>query len=159
MVGNILKVLAALVIGYLIGLLLGGVIGVFIGLIPSFWIGDVISQNLSFLVSASFAAIYGVILGYLEVRMFNRFFDTNDKPIIGVLIGVPFGLIFGVFTYFVLDLSAPEAINLSNILIYNGAMGSRIGAAIFSLFSAVQTIRELIRFHRGVTPFIKRLPE
>ncbi|MBI5935875.1 MAG: hypothetical protein HY867_19390 [Chloroflexi bacterium] len=151
MIGNILKVIATLVIGYLVGLLLGGFIGILIGIIPSFLIDKVIGLEFSFLVSASLAVIYGGLLGYLEIRIFNRLFDTNDKPYIGALIGIPFGLIFGVFTYFILELSVPEAVNPSNILIYNGAMGSRIGAAIFSLYGAAQTIRELIRFHRGVT--------
>ena len=152
MIGNILKVIAALIIGYLVGLLLGGMLGILIGLIPSLFIYEIVDANQSTVMSILLSAVLGGLLGYLEVRIFNRMFDANNKPLVGSLIGIPFGLIFGIFNYFVLDVSSSDTLSpgLNMVaMIYSGAVGSRIGSTIFSVFGALQTLREIVQFHKG----------
>ena len=151
MIGNILKVIAACLIGYLAGLLLGGALGILIGLVPSLFSREIFDLNLSIAMSILLFVILGGLLGYLEVRIFKRIFDTDDRPIWGLFIGTIFGLIFGVFGYGVLDASGAEAFSQyfsPVVLIYSGAAGSRIGSAIFSVFATVQTIREIVKSYQ-----------
>jgi ABC-type Co2+ transport system permease subunit len=146
MVGNILKVIATFIGGYLAGMLLGGVLGVLLGLLPGLFFSVI--AEFSILISILLMAILGGLLGYIEVRIFNKMFDADDRPWLGVVFGAIFGLIFGILGYGVLDAAGSEAFSqyYSPVsLIYSGAVGSRIGEVIFSVFATVQMIRELVR--------------
>jgi hypothetical protein len=151
MIGNILKVIAALIVGYLVGILCGGVVGLLLGLAPSLFFREIVASNQTALMSVLLALISGGLLGLLEVQIFNRLFTTSDNPLIGMAIGIIFGLIFGVFGYGVLDMSSSDTflpVFYPGAMIYGGALGSRIGEMIFSLFAAAQTIREIVQSYK-----------
>ncbi len=146
MFGNILKIIATFICGYLVGMLLGGALGVLIGALPSLFFSEIAA--ISILISILLMMISGGSLGYVEIRIFNKLFDTNDRPWLGMVIGAIFGLVFGIFGYGVLDTAGSEAFlqYYSPVsLIYSGAVGSRIGEVIFSIFATVQMILKLVR--------------
>jgi hypothetical protein len=148
MIGNILKVIATFIGGYLVGMLLGGALGILLGLLPSLFFSVIVEWNLSILVSTLLMVILGGLLGYIEVRIFNKMFDADDRPLFGLVVGAIFGLIFGILGYGVIDTAGSEAFSqyyAPTVLIYSGAVGSRIGEVIFSVFATVQMIRELVR--------------
>jgi hypothetical protein len=148
MVRNILKIIATLIIGYLMGLFCGGAFGVLAGLLPSLFFQEIAHSNLSVLMSILLPVILGCLLGLAEVLIFNKLSDTNDKPITGSIIGAIFGLLFGFFGYGMLDFSNLETFSPKLgyvLLIYSGAIGSRLGTIIFPIFGVVATIREIVK--------------
>lgn len=148
MIGNVLKIVATLIVGYLVGLLCGGALGILVGLLPSVFFQQIVHSDLSIVVSILLTVVLGGLLGYVEVLMFNRLANTHDKPLIGSGVGAVLGLLFGVFGFGVLDVSNAETFNASYVavsLIYSGAVGSRIGEIIFPLFSVVTTLREMAK--------------
>ena len=152
MIKNIFKVIAALLIGYFIGLLFGGALGILLGLVPSIFFREIVYSNQTVLMSVLLSLVLGGLLGCFEVLIFNRMFDANDKPLLGAFIGTIFGLVLGVFEYGVLNVSSSEVFRQEFIpvsLIYSGAVGSRIGAIIFSIFLAAGTVREIVTSEQG----------
>jgi hypothetical protein len=80
--------------------------------------------------------------------IFSTLFQPLSRPLWGLFIGTILGLTIGVFGYGVLDASGAEGFSQSFspvLLRYSGAAGSRIGSAIFSVFAAVQTVREIVK--------------
>jgi len=144
--GNILKVIAALIIGCFAGLLCGGVLGILLGLIPSLLFPVIFYSGQAILMSIFLSVTLGALLGYLEVRVVNSVFDLDGKPLVGSFIGAIFGLLCVIFGYGVLDSSDSNTFNqgfYAAVLIYSGAIGIWIGAIVFSIFGAVQTIQEI----------------
>lgn len=122
-------------------------------MLPSLFFQEIVHSNLSVLLSILLAIVLGSLLGLVEVLIFNKMSDTDDKPPLGLLFGGLLGLVFGVFGSGVPDISNSEPVNQSIIyisLIYNGAIGSRIGATIFPIFAMVTTIREMLRPYEPV---------
>ncbi len=153
MIGSTFKVIAALIIGYIVGFLCGFALGVLLGLAPSLFFREIVSSNQTILMSLLLAVILGGLLGSLEVQVFNKIFATSDNPLIGTLAGAILGLVLVVFVYGVLDVPSSGPFNqrfYSVPMLYSSTLGSRIGAIIFSVFGAAETVREIAKPYQEV---------
>jgi hypothetical protein len=154
--GNMLKVVATIIVGYIIGLLSGVILGAVFGVFFSFFVPDFISSYQATLVSFFIALTLGSLLSSFASQVFNRMFETNINSFLGVIPGALFGLILVVFVYGYVDVSDPSGryvhrtVNhfvLTPIMPYSAKIGGQIGAIVFPLFGAVGVIREIIQSH------------
>src|SRR5688500_16894823 len=90
--GNIIKILAAIVIGYILGFLVGAVLGGILGLITTLFFREIVFSNQTILMSTVMAILLGGISGYIAMEAGRRIFETPDKSWLGVIFGSVIGL-------------------------------------------------------------------
>jgi hypothetical protein len=147
MIGNINKIIVTLFICFLLGLTFGIIFGIFLGGIPALFFSEIIYSYQAVLLSITIALILGGLLGLLAIQLANMIFPSNDKPVIGVLLGFAIGLIVVFFIEGVIYLPDPETFNKPMHLypiIYSGSVGSYIGTIIFSLIGVTKVIRDIL---------------
>lgn len=147
MIRNILKIVATLVVGYLLGLTFGAIFGIFLGGIPALFFREIINFNQTVLMSITLTLILGVLLGLFAMRLVNRIFDASGKPLIGVLVGLMAGFIVVFFIEGVIDISDSEMFIKPMYIfpiVYSGVIGSEIGSIIFPIIGGLGVIRDII---------------
>ncbi len=154
--GNILKVVATIIVGYIVGFMLGSILGALIGIFASFFIPDVILPHQATLISLFISITLGSLLSSFASQVFNRLSETNINSFLGAIPGVLIGLIIVVFVYGYVDVSDPnnfygrfsvKHLALTPVMPYSAKIGGQIGAVIFALFGAIGIIREMIQSH------------
>jgi len=145
MIRNILKIIATLLICFLVGLTIGSMFGILLGGIPALLFREIINSNHTTLMSILLILFQGVLLGFFAMHLANKIFNTNDKPLIGVLLGLLVGLFVIIFFDGVIYISDPESFNNSMIIpiIYCGLVGAKIGVIIFPLIGIFGIIRDI----------------
>jgi hypothetical protein len=93
MMGNIIKLLSAIVIGYILGFVAGRILGGFFGAIASIFFSEIISSNQTILLSIVLAILPAGILGYIATEIGRTIFETLDHPILGVAFGIAISII------------------------------------------------------------------
>lgn len=145
MITNLLKVVAALIIGFLFGLMLGSVLGVLFGLLVGFFYQEIVYAGQAFLLSIVLALLLAGLMGAFATQILNKIFETEDRSIGGVLGGAVIGIGVVIF-YGIINTPEPESFNQGWYFVplgYCVALGGQIGSIIFALFSARAVVRDM----------------
>jgi len=148
MIGNVLKTISALIFGGLLGLLFGAISGALLGAIPGLFFLEIILFKQTILMSITLVLILAGLLGLMATGLVNKFFDVNDRPLIGVMLGIFVGIIVIVFKVGVIgysDLDTSSRYIYFIPIFYGEIAGSEIGSIIFSISGAAGVIRTIIR--------------
>jgi hypothetical protein len=133
--GNIIKILAAILIGYILGFIVGATIGGILGLITSFFFWEIVFSNQTILMSIVMAVLLGGMCGYIAMEAGRRIFETPDKSWLGVVFGSVVGLMV-LFNYGVIYIPDPSIFEQGFYIIpvaYSVDLGKYIGSIFFPL--------------------------
>jgi len=147
MIESIPKIIAILIICYLLGLTFGIIFGIFLGAIPTLFFKEIINSNQAVLVSITISLLLGGLLGFLAVQFANLVYVPSDNPLKGVLFGFAIGLIVVFFVEGVIYLPEPEALIRPMYIypiMYSGIVGSNIGSIIFPIIGLLRVIRDIV---------------
>lgn len=156
MLGNILKVVAAIVIGWVIGYFLGSILGAVFGIFASFLIPDVFTSHQATIISFLISVLLGCSLSWFAARVFNRLNETNYNLFLGLIPGVLIGLVVVVFVYGSVEVydqndfysfRAGRQLAVTPIMGYAAKVGGYIGAVTFAFFGAVSVVHEIVQSH------------
>jgi len=154
--GNILKVVATIILGYIVGFLLGSILGALFGIFISFFIQDIVSPQQAVSFSILISLTMGGLISLFVSKVFNAMFETNINSFLGAIPGALTGLFLVVFVdgYFaVSDINnyyfhgTVQSWAATPIMPYCSTIGRQIGTIIFPLFGAIGIIREMIKSH------------
>ncbi len=162
MVGNILKIIATLVLGYALGWVIGSITGAFVGAIPALLLREIANSGLVVLPSIFLSLLIGAILGFLATKLSNKIFAASDNSFLGVVIGMVSALVVVFFVDGAFSTSDTVASNQSSYLlavIYSGIIGGDIGSIVFSIFGVIKVIRGIIEAHKEAKNNSVRLKE
>jgi phosphate/sulfate permease len=151
MIGNIVKFIAAVILGFLVGLLSGMILGLGVGLALSLFFLEIVQAQQTILMSILLSAVLGGLLGLFAVQIINKATESEDKPLAGIVTGVVVGVIVAVFVYGYIDIPDPSVFeqDLYTIpMFYGVSVGGQIGAIIFPIFGAAAVVREIIADYR-----------
>ena len=160
MVGNILKIIATLVLGYALGWIVGAMSGAILGAIPGLFFREIIDANLEVLMSITISLLLGGIVGFLVTLFSNKIFEASDKPFAGVVLGIVISLIVIFFVDGMIGFSDNVTFDQSfSILpvIYSGTVGSDIGSIVFSLLGVTRVVRDILETYKEAGNNKKRL--
>jgi len=147
MVGNIIKFLAALVIGCIVGWILGAALGSFLGAIPALFFYEIVAANQEILFSALMSLIMGGLLGFVAVQFINKFMGASEKPFLGIALGVIVGFVVVIFMTGLIDFPNGQTVDSSEslyLVIYGGMIGGDIGLIIFPVLGGIKTLRDFV---------------
>ena len=162
MIGNLLKIIATLVLGLALGWIVGGMTGAFLGAVPGLFFRDIVSSNLAVAMSICLSLLLGGILGFLAIQISNRMFTANDKPLAGVVVGIVISLIVVFFVDGVIGFSDTIKFDQSFYIlpvIYSGTVGSDIGSMVFSILGVTRVIRDILETYKEAGNNNERLEE
>ncbi len=146
MIGNLLKIIGALIAGCLFGYVFGAMLGAALGAIPSLFFREIVSFNQTILMSITLSIVLGGLLAFIATQMINKLLDTDDKPFTGIIIGIVVGLVVVLFVDGVTDIRSSDKFSEYYYMwpvIYGGILGSDIGSAIFPILSAAAAVRDM----------------
>ena len=153
MIGNILKVIAAIIIGFLVGLMSGAILGIPFGLGISLFFREIVFSHQTVLMSIILSSILGALLGLFSIQIINRVAETDDKPFAGIVVGAFVGIIVAIFLYGYIDIPDPSIFEQSFYpfpIFYSVSIGSQIGAIIFPIFGAAAVVRDITRTYAEI---------
>src|SRR5687768_2963089 len=162
MVGNILKIIATLVLGYALGWVIGSISGAFIGAIPALFLREIANSGLDVLPSIFLSLLIGAILGFLATKFSNKIFEASDSSFVGVVIGMVSALVVVFFVDGAFSTSASAVSNRSSYLlalIYSGVIGGDTGTIVFPIIGVIRVIRDIIEAHNEAKSNNARLKE
>ena len=161
MVGNVLKIIITIVLGYALGWLFGSMLGALLGAIPAFFFGAIVELNLVAVVSLALALLVGATLGFLATQIGNRLSQTSDNPTMAVTIGMFLGVIFLLVDGMLGVAEGAELHRAFNLMpiVYTGIVGADIGSLLFPLLGTVRVLREIIESSKEVRSNRERLKE
>jgi hypothetical protein len=154
--GNILKVVATIIVGYIVGFILGSILGTLFGMFISIFIQDIVSSQQAISFSILISLTMGGLISLFVSQVFNGLFETSINPFLGAIPGALIGLFLVVFVdgYFAIsDMNnsyfpgTVQSWAATPIMPYCSTIGRQIGTIIFPLFGAIGTIREIIKSH------------
>jgi phosphate/sulfate permease len=151
MIGNIVKFVAAVILGFLLGLLSGMILGLGFGLALGLFFLEIVNAQQTILMSILLSAVLGGLLGLFAIRMINKVTENNDNPFAGIATGIVVGVITAVFVYGYIDIPDPSLFEQAFYTIpmfYGVSVGGQIGAIIFPIFGAAAVVREIITDYR-----------
>jgi hypothetical protein len=151
MIGNTLKIIATLVLGYGLGWIVGAMSGAFLGGVPGLFFREIVDSNLAVPMSIFISLLLGVLLGFLATQFSNRIFTASDKPFVGVAIGVVISLIVVFFMDGIIAFSNTVTFDPSFYfvpVIYSGMVGGDIGSIVFSILGATRVFRDILEAHK-----------
>ena len=161
MIGNIFRIIIALIVGYLVGLLSGYILGILLGLIPGLFFREIANANQTILMSIILSITLGGLLGFSAIQIGNKLFEDDDKPLNGALAGAIIGFIVVCFIGGVIDVPNPDPYRFNYIapVIYGGVIGCYIGTIIIPIFNVARVIREIVKSYKEARNYENRVNE
>lgn len=147
MVGNFLKIIAVLIIGYFLGWIIGGGTGAILVAIPGLLISEPVNSYQMVWMSLTLTFLVGGVIGFLANQIANKIFSVNDKAFIGILIGIMISIVVIFFRDILIIVGSEDVIEQSflMVIIVSGiAFGSDVGSFVFPTIGVIRIIKDII---------------
>jgi len=146
MIGNLFKIIIALILGFFVGLALGSALGLLVGLVVGFFYQEIVYSGQELLLSIVLALLLAGLMGSFATQSLNKMFETEHNHIGGALRCAVIG-IGVIFFYGIINTPDPDAFNPEWYFVplgYCVSIGAQIGSIIFAFFSAGAVVQDLV---------------
>jgi hypothetical protein len=137
----------------------GIILGIFLGGIPSLIFREIVNSHQTVLTSISLTLILGVLLGFFAIHLVNEIFAANDKPLLGVLLGIGVSLLVVFYIEGLIEITDPDMYMKPMAMypiIYGGVVGGEIGSIVFPILGVTRVIKDIYKNNQEAREYENR---